>query len=289
MTSGIKNKIVTSIYDLNYINERGGMIYKSFDLLTLTFRNVIFSDYDYIIYTDHRTYNNHNFSDFFERPNVTIKFLELNGDLYNELINPLRLKKIQSGDIWDRIHSVNNYVEVMYNKFEIILKECENFDGSLVWIDSGLFGTSCSDGWRDYMVKIAHTEYFFKKIFEKIELYDLISLKGNAITINYEDKNKINNLFNLNCEIVPGGLFGGKSSDVLNCFSTYKEIIKKMVNCGFYTSDQEILYILLSNQERKMFFEFDDWVDFQKGILKIMDLYDENEYSTHECYKKIIR
>jgi hypothetical protein len=40
MTNGIKNKIVTSVYSLNYINERGSAVYKAFDLLTKTIRNI---------------------------------------------------------------------------------------------------------------------------------------------------------------------------------------------------------------------------------------------------------
>jgi hypothetical protein len=47
MTNGIKNKIVTSVYSLNYINERGSAVYKAFDLLTKTIRNILFDEYEY--------------------------------------------------------------------------------------------------------------------------------------------------------------------------------------------------------------------------------------------------
>lgn len=285
MTSGIKNKIVTSVYDLNYINERGGAIYKGFDLLTKTIRGIIFPNYEYVVYTDKLTYEKHNLSKVFNQPNVQIKFHELNGELYTTVVNPLRLKKIESGNIWDRIHSVNNYVEVMYNKFEFLLRESENFDGNVAWVDAGLFGTSCAGAWRNYMGEIAHSELFVEKLFEKIEEHGIISLKGNSIIMNYEDRDRINNLFGVNCFIVPGGLFGGKSSLVKNCFSDYKEIIKKMVESNFYTSDQEILCITISKQDKKMFFEHNDWDDLQRGVLKIMDLYDEQKYQTNEIYE----
>jgi hypothetical protein len=284
MISGIKNKIVTSVYDLNYINKRGGGIYKGFDLLTKTIRNIIFQNYSYVIYTDKQTYEKHSLSSIFDQPNVEIKFHELNNEFYNTVINPLRLKKVESGNIWDRIHSVNNYVEVMYNKFEFLLRESEGYDGNVVWIDAGLFGTSCDNAWRDYMCEIAHSELFVEKIFEKINEYGIISLKGNSIIMNHEDKEKIEKLFDVNCFIVPGGLFGGKSSLIQECFKDYKEIIKKMVENSFYTSDQEILCITISKQENKTFFEHNDWNDLQRGVLKIMDLYDEQKYQTNKFY-----
>ena len=209
MTSGTKNKIVTSVYDLNYIDERGGALYKGFDLLTKTIRNIIFPNYEYVIYTDKKTYDRHNLSIVFNQPNVQIKFHELDSEFYINVVNPLRLKKVSENNIWDRIHSVNNYVEVMYNKFEFLLNESENYDGNVTWIDAGLFGTSCAGAWRNYIGEIAHTELFVEKIFEKINQYGIISLKGNSIVMNYEDRDKINNLFDVNCFIIPGGLFGG--------------------------------------------------------------------------------
>lgn len=283
MKNGTVNKVVTSVYDLNYIAERGGTLYKSFDLLTMTIRNIIFPNFEYVIYTDKSTYENRNLSTVFNQQNVQIKFHELNEEFYTEVINPLRLKKNKSGYIWDRIHSVDNYVEVIYNKLTFLLKESENFKGNVVWIDAGLFGTSCGDPWRDFMRETCHTELFIEKIFEKIETYGIISLLGTSIQMNYEDKMKIDTLFDVNCLIVPGGLFGGKASLIYDCFSNYRDIIQEMVKNDFYTSEQEILYITISKQPNKMFFEHDDWDDLQKGILKIIDLYDESKYSKNSC------
>lgn len=279
MTNGIRNKVVTAVYDLNYISERGDGLYKGLFLLTKTISNIIFPDYEYVIYTDKKTFDTHNLSEYFNQKNVTIKIQELNSEFYLGVVNPLRLEKVAQGNIWDRIHCVNNYVEVMYNKFEFLLRESESFNGNLIWIDAGLFGTSCGVAWRDYMAEIAHSQFFLQKIFEKINSYGLISLKGEQVGMNYTDREKINNLFNVDCFIVPGGLFGGTSDLVNDCFSSYKEIIEKMVENGFYTSDQEILSILLSKQPIKKFYEHDDWDDLQRGILKIMDLYDESVYN----------
>ena len=44
-------KIITSIYDLNHEEGRGGMRYKSFPLLTQTIRNILFDEFEYVIYT----------------------------------------------------------------------------------------------------------------------------------------------------------------------------------------------------------------------------------------------
>ena len=73
-------KIVTSIYELNYENLRGGGVYKGFQLLTETIRALIFDEYNYVIYTDKYTYDKHNLSEVFKHPNITIKFQELNSE-----------------------------------------------------------------------------------------------------------------------------------------------------------------------------------------------------------------
>jgi len=284
MTNGIKNKIVTSVYDLKYVTERGNGMYKGFDLLIKTIRNIIFDGYEYVIYTDQATMTKYNLASVFPQSNVTIKINELNGSFYTEVISPLKEKKVSEGHIWDRIHCVNNYVEVMYNKFDYLLRESENFDGNVMWIDAGLFGTSCGQAWRNYIGEIAHTKLFVDKIFEKISSHGFISLKGNSIVMNYEEREKISKLFDISCFIVPGGLFGGKSILVKEYFSDYQNTIRKMVDMGFYTSDQEVLCVSLSKRDQMMFFEHNDWDDLQRGILKIMDLYDETKYNTNERY-----
>lgn len=286
MTSGIKNKIVTSIYELNYNQVRGGGPYKGFDLLTKTIRNIIFDEYNYVIYTNKSTHDKYNFSNLFKGENITIKIVELNSDYYINYLNPIRLKKLEEGEIWDRIHSVDNYIEVIYNKIEFLLNESSGFDGNVVWIDSGLFGTSCSNAWRDYMNSICHTKNFVDKVFEKINEFDVIALRGNSIAINYEFKAKINKALNIDCFIVPGGLFGGKSSSIIERLSEYKNLVPKVVeSCDDFSSEQELLCALL--YENTKFFEFYDWDDLQKGILKLMDLYDESRYDKDFLYDNI--
>lgn len=284
MKNGINNKVVTSLYDLHYIEERGRGLYKAMDLLSKTIKNIIFSNFEYVIYTDSNTFNKHNLSVVFNQPNVTIKIQELNGEFYKNTINPLRIKKVLQGNIWDRIHCVENYIECMYNKFEFLLQETENYNGNLLWIDAGLFGTSCGNEWRNYIAEIAHSSLFLEKVFEKINNYGFISLKGNQIVMNYEDKEKIKKLFNIDCFIIPGGFFGGRSDLVKKYFLNYRDIIKKIIQEEFFVSDQEILCITLSQQQEIHFFEHNDWDDLQRGVLKVMDLYDETKYFTNRLY-----
>lgn len=281
MINGIRNKIVTSIYSLNYINERGGGTYKGFDLLTQTIRNIIFEEYEYVIYTDYSSYEKFNLGKIFDRPNITIKFRELNSEYYLNFLNDLRLKRVSEGEIWDRIHSVENYIEVILNKLQFLIDESNNFDGNVIWIDSGLLGTSCSNAWRDYMNVVCHTKDFLDAIFSNIQSYNFICLKGNNILINYEVKQKLSSLVSKDFKIVPGALFGGKSEYVLNYLTNYKEMMNSIVNvCGSYTSEQELLSILLDEKEHK-YFDFDDWDDLQRGILKLMGIYDEDTYQTN--------
>lgn len=283
-----KRKIVlTSIYELFYIKERGSGLYKSFPLLTQTIRNIIFDDFEYVIYTDKSTYEKYNLSGVFPQTNVTFRFVELNSDYYLNVLKPIKEKRVIEGEIWDRIHSVENYIEVIYNKLEFMLQESTDENSMVVWIDSGLFGTSCSNGWRDHMNEICHTKNFIDKIFEKIETYDFISLLGNSILINYEIKEKINNRFNTNLTIVPGCLFGGHSNLIKSYLENYKQFVTDLIETlNDYTSEQEILYLCFENKNIK-FFDFEDWDDLQRGMLKIMDNYDEIKYDTHLNYSDL--
>lgn len=282
-----KNVIVTSIYELNYIDKRGSGVYKNFDLLTETIRSIIFDEYDYIIYTNKFTFDKHALSSVFNYPNVTIKIYELDADFYTNHLEPIRHNKNTQGEIWDRIFCVKNYVEVMYNKFEFLVQTAKELDANVCWVDAGLFGTSCHSNWRDYLkLNVVHDKKFVDKIFEKINEHEFIALKGNDIAINYEVKDKINAQFGIYPFIVPGGLFGGSQDKIIEYLGSYKEKIKDIIDClDEYTSDQELMCLLLQNKKCK-FYEFNDWDDLQRGILKMMDLYDESSYLTHTCYKK---
>lgn len=286
MTNGIKT-IVTSMYELRYIDVRGNMIYKSFPLLTETIRNIIFPEYEYIIYTDEFTLNKYSIKKEFNLPNIQIKIEELNSEHYLKNINPIRKINVGSGEIYERIYAVENYMEVMLNKFKFLLNE-SNGDGSIIWIDSGLFGTSCHDGWRDYMRDnlVYGRKFFLDKIFEKIESVDFFTLRGNGIVINYEDQDRINKIAGGTVKIIPGGLFGGKKSKVKEILSNYNEVFLQYVNeYQKLITDQEVLGMLTYNKNVK-FYDFNDWTDLQKSLLKIMDLYDETKYKMDKCYEQ---
>lgn len=279
-----KKIIVSSIYELFYCNERGSGLYKGIDLLTITIRNSIFDGFEYVIYTDKNTYEKYHLSQLIPQKNVTFKFVELNSDYYTSYLKPIQQRRLSEGEIWDRIHCVNNYIEVILNKLEFMIKESNlNPDADLVWLDSGLFGTSCGNGWRDYIKELAHSEIFLKNIFNKISEYNFICTKGENIIINYEIKGKLNQEFQTNVSIIPGCLFGGSSEFILDYLDSYKDMMVKIVNVlNDYTSEQEMLFLLLRDKNVK-FYEFLDWDDLQRAFLKIMDIYDENKYDISSC------
>lgn len=276
-------KIVTSVYELNYEDSRGGMVYKSYPLLSQTLRNIIFDGFEYVIYTDQHTYDKYYLGDEFNQPNVTIKIQELNSKNYLDNINPIRMSNFSDGEIYDRIYCVKNYVEVIFNKLQFLLDECED-NKNVVWIDSGLFGTSCHDRWRDYINVFAHTELFLNKINEKISENGFICLRGESIQVNYELKDVLVNMFNTDFKLVPGGLFGGTSEDVKKVLSNYPSIFEKYYqSTNKLISEQEVLSILTHTNDVK-FFNFGDWLDLQRSILDIMDLLDVNKYKIDEKY-----
>jgi hypothetical protein len=276
-------KIVTSVYELNYEDSRGGMVYKSYPLLSQTLRNIIFDGFEYVIYTDQHTYDKYYLGDEFNQPNVTIKIQELNSKNYLDNINPIRMSNFSDGEIYDRIYCVKNYIEVIFNKLQFLLDECED-NKNVVWIDSGLFGTSCHDRWRDYINVFAHSELFLNKINEKISENGFICLRGESIQINYELKDVLVNMFNTDFKLVPGGLFGGTSEEVKKVLSNYPSIFEKYYQTtNKLISEQEVLSILTHTNDVK-FFNFGDWLDLQRSILEIMDLLDVNKYKIDEKY-----
>jgi hypothetical protein len=287
MTNGIKT-VVTSVYELNYETLRGGGVYKNFELLTETIRALIFDEYNYVIYTDKKTYDKHNLSEVFKHPNVKIKFQELNSEFYTTKINPIREDKFSKGEIYDRIYSVSNYMEVILNKLKHIVDESNlsNDEDSVIWLDSGLFGTSCHNSWRDYIKTIVYDKFFLDKIFEKIDENGFIATKGKEILINYEVKDRVSLMAGSDISIIPGCLFGGKVSNNLEILSNYENIfLEYITKYSELISEQEVLSILTTNKEIK-FFEFGDWLDLQKAFLQILDLYDESIYLIDSCYKK---
>jgi len=275
-------KIVSSIYELDFEESRCGGIYKSYPLTSLTIRDIIFDGFEYVIYTDKNTYEKYGMYNDFNQPNVTIKFQELNQKLYKKILNPIRKKRFEQGDIWERYYAIHNYVEVIFNKFKHVLDEAQ--DGyNTFWIDAGLFGTSCNDGWRDYMVEIAHTPNFLNKINEKINEYGFICTRGKDIQINIDLKTKLTNFFDVDFSIIPGCLFGGNKEMILQVLGNYETCLRDF--CKVHQeliSEQEILSILTHKNDVK-FYDFGDWLDLQRAFLNIMDVFDEAKYIVDSC------
>jgi hypothetical protein len=283
MTNG--TKIVSSIYELNYVKERNGERYKNFPLLVATLKNIIFPEYNYVIYTDQNSYEKFNLQYEFNQPNVEFKFKELNTSESCELIDKIRHDELSGGMNYDRIYCVNNYLEVVINKLKFLIDEsvdCEN----IFWIDAGLIGTSCHDGWRDYMAPLINSKNFLEKILEKIQKHGFIHLKGNSIVMNYEMVDRFQELYGVELKVVPGCLFGGKSEKVRHLLDGYLDIFTSyLIKYNQLISEQEVLTAITGqNKEECYAFEFGDWLDLQKGFLNILDIYDESKYTRERCY-----
>jgi len=283
MTNGIK--IVSSIYELNYVEQRNYERYKNYPLLVATIKNLIFPEFKYVIYTDKNSYEKFNLQQDFNFPNVEFKFKELNTSESCVLIDKIRMEELSNGMNYDRIYCVNNYLEVVLNKLKFLIDESFDCD-KVFWVDAGLIGTSCHDGWRDYMAPLINSKNFVDKVIEKIENYGFIHLKGNRIDINYEMAARIVSLFGVDCKVVPGCLFGGKSEIVREMLDGYMDIFNKYLETNNQLiSEQEVLTILTTTKKDLCHsFDFDDWTDLQKGFLKILDIYDESKYVKEKCY-----
>ena len=156
----------------------------------------------------------------------------------------------------------------------------------MFWIDAGLIGTSCHDGWRDYMAPLINSKNFLDKVTEKIEQYGFIHLKGNSIVMNYEMKDRFRDLFGVELNVVPGCLFGGKSENVRHLLDGYLDIFTSyLTKYNQLISEQEVLTAITGQNKDKCYsFEFGDWLDLQKAFLNILDIYDESRYVREKCY-----
>jgi hypothetical protein len=283
MTNG--TKIVSSIYELNYVTERNSERYKNFPLLVATIKNIIFPEYQYVIYTDKNSYEKFNLQSEFNHSNVEFRFKELNTSESCELIDRIRTQELSGGMNYDRIYCVNNYLEVVLNKLKFLIDEshdCEN----IFWVDAGLIGTSCHDGWRDYMASLINSKNFLDKVTEKIKQYGFIHLKGNSILMNYELSAKFNELFGVELKVVPGCLFGGTSENVRHLLDNYLDIFTSYLEKhNQLISEQEVLTVIAGqNTDKCHAFEFGDWLDLQKAFLEILDIYDESKYVREKRY-----
>lgn len=283
MTNG--TKIVSSIYELNYVTERNGERYKNFPLLVATIKNIIFPEYRYVIYTDKNSYDKFNLQYEFNYPNVEFRFKELNTSETCELIDRIRTQELSGGMSYDRIYCVNNYLEVVLNKLKFLIDEshdCEN----IFWVDAGLIGTSCHDGWRDYMAPLINSKNFLDKVTEKINQHGFIHLKGNSIVMNYEMVDRFKQLYGVELKVVPGCLFGGTSENVRHILDGYLDIFTGYLEKhNQLISEQEVLTAITGQNIDKCHpFEFGDWLDIQRAFLDILDIYDETKYVREKCY-----
>ena len=283
MTNG--TKVISAIYELKYVEGINSERYKNFPLLVATIKNVIHPEYHYVFYTDQNSYDKFNLKYEFNFPNVEFKFKELNTSEACELIDRIRTQELSGGINYDRIYCVNNYLEVVLNKLKFLIDESHDCD-NIFWIDAGLIGTSCHDGWRDYMAPLINSKNFLDKVVDKINQHGFIHLKGNSIVMNYETVAKFNQLFGVELKVVPGCLFGGTSEKVrhvldgyLDIFTSYLETHNQLI------SEQEVLTVLTGRHLDECYaFEFGDWLDLQKAFLNILDIYDETKYVREKCY-----
>jgi hypothetical protein len=283
MTNG--TKIISAIYELKYVEGINSERYKNFPLLVATIKNIIYPEYRYVIYTDQNSYDKFNLKYEFNFPNVEFKFKELNTSETCELIDRIRTQELSGGINYDRIYCVNNYLEVVLNKLQFLIDESHDCD-NIFWIDAGLIGTSCHDGWRDYMAPLINSKNFLDKVVDKINQHGFIHLKGNSIVMNYETVAKFNDLFGVELKVVPGCLFGGTSEKVRHILDEYLDIFNQYLTThNQLISEQEVLTAITGKHLDECYaFEFGDWLDLQRAFLDILDIYDETKYVREKCY-----
>lgn len=283
-------KIISALYVSHYCTERGGSFYKSDWLLSRTLKEIIFPEYEYIIYTDKesREFPHYDFS-FYNKPNIQLIDYDINNSNLLEKFETLRQKHISTGDIFgDRIVCIDRYAHIVHNKKNFILNSIVDDEEFYVWIDAGLFGTSCANEWRDKMVELCHTKNFVEKVIEKAQQHEAFFITGPKEMISYEITQEYAKLFPGDFEgfSVSGAMFGGKGKVLKEILADYEYYFSHYLDQERLISEQDVFIGIIEKHKDKVYrYKYDHWGDLQKVFLKMLDVYDEEKYQSDKLYE----
>ncbi len=282
-------KIISAAYVSHYVEQRGGSFYKSDWLLTRTLRDILFPEYEFIIYTDQES-RNFQYYDFsiFDKPNVKLVDFDLDSFPLLSKFEELRKKHVETGDVFgDRIVCIDRYAKIVHNKKNFLLNSITDDNETYVWLDAGLFGTSCANEWRDKMVEICHTKNFLDKVKEKAEQHDAFFITGPASMISYEIPQIYSKILPEGFEgfSVSGAMFGGKGHVLKKILADYEYFFSYFLDQERLQSEQDIFIGIIEKYKDIVYrYKYDHWGDLQKVFLKILDVYDESKYQHDKLY-----
>lgn len=284
-------KIVTACYELH--RERSLGHYRATEAAYVKALNLLPSDpsIKYILYTDERTYNLYKvgFDTAIDAKNLELKFFDLNTSEYKQKVTGIKNILFEANPDYyqtvDKHSCVNNYVELMLEKFNFVRNNIDDNDNQIFWLDVGLFLNSCNFPWRHWIGENCHKKLFFDKLQEFVGK-DFILFQSawmphgqhsHLLNLLYPENHTMN-------RVVSGGLWGGdpkKTKEFCEEFLKYGHYI---LDNGSLTSDQECLTLaIMKDRTRFKILEFNDWYDYQRVFLEILGVYNPATYNKDVC------
>lgn len=285
-------KIVTAVYELQRMRQLGH--YRAVEAAYVRAFNQLPSspDIQYVLYTDEHMMSGH-YKTVMEQAitgkTVDVRIFDLNNSVFKPKVTAIKdilfAADANYYEVIDKHSCVNNYVELMLEKFNWVHDNITDDDEQVFWLDAGLFLNSCNFPWRPWIEENCSTTTFFKQLSEFVG-QDFILFQSTHMPHGHgqiqhlreiSDSDKGSEL------VISGGLWGGGAAKT-------KEITKELIananallDRGINTSDQECLTIsVMRDPERFKILNFTDWYDYQKVFLEIMGKYDPTTYDKNQ-------
>lgn len=284
-------KVVTACYEL--LRELGLGHYRAYEAAYVKALGLLPSDPEikYVVYIDERSYNIYKpgVETAIKGKNLELKFFDLDNSEFKKETTAIKDRLFEANAEYyktvDKHSAVNNYVELMLEKFNFVKDNITDDDDFVIWLDVGLFLNSCNFPWRWWIGENCHKIQFFRKLREFVG-DDFIVFQSEFMP-HGQHSYILNDLYpeaaGLN-RVVSGGLWGGNPKKT-------KELCEEFITYGHYilgrdslTSDQECMTLaIMKDMSRFKILEFGDWYDYQKVFLEIMGVYNPQRYNKEIC------
>jgi hypothetical protein len=280
-------KIVTAIYEL--FKGHGLGHYRAVEAAYIrAFRFLpTGTDIKYVLYTDRDLWQKYSvdFERAIENKKVEIKFFDLNHSQYKSKITGIKQGLFAvNGEYYEKVdkHSaVDNYAELMLEKFNMVHHSIEDGDDFVYWLDAGLFLNSCNFPWRDWIGENCRKPEFFQKLIEFTGNNFILfqSVQMPHVHTHMQVLRKLMPNAKGSDLVVSGGLWGGELKRTKSITMELAHYAHLLLDEGLNVSDQECLTLSVMREPNNFkILNFTDWYDYQKVFLEIYGKYDPETY-----------
>jgi hypothetical protein len=285
-------KIVTAVYELQRLRQLGH--YRAVEAAYIrAFRQLPASpDIDYVLYTDEHmmTVYKSDMERAMSGKSVDLRILNLNDSVFKPKVTVIKERLFAANadyyEVVDKHSCVENYVELMLEKFNMVHDNITDEDEQVFWLDAGLFLNSCNFPWRPWIEDNCSTPLFFQKLSDFVGqdflLFQSLYMPHGHGQLQHlreiADSDKGSEL------VISGGLWGGGAIKTKEITQELIANANALLDRGINTSDQECLTIsVMRNPDNFKILNFEQWDDYQKNLITIFGKYNPLTYDKNYC------